>query len=123
MLEEHGLTLPPARSPLRGFYRNGQVNWRRTALYDARVAIRRPGEFATDLEGRMSDPAKRMQLLDLIRSVRAARRDGPGPLSHRRPALRLADHILVLADGKVERAVQLEKLLETSDEMRRLWAG
>ena len=32
LLEEHGLTLPPARFPLRGFDRNGQVNWRRKAL-------------------------------------------------------------------------------------------
>ena len=35
------------------------------ALY----SVRGPGEFAKDLEGRMSDPEKRKQLLDLIRSV------------------------------------------------------
>ena len=34
MLEEHGLTLPPETEPLRGFGRNGQLTWRRTALYD-----------------------------------------------------------------------------------------
>ncbi len=39
LLEEHGLTLPPARFPLRGFDRNGQVNWRRTALSDTRRAL------------------------------------------------------------------------------------
>ena len=38
LLEEHGLTLPPASFPLRGFDRNGQVNWRRTALSDTRRA-------------------------------------------------------------------------------------
>ena len=38
MLEEHGLTLPPEVQPLRGFGRNGQINWRRTALYDTRKA-------------------------------------------------------------------------------------
>ena len=32
-------------------------------------AVQGPGLIATDLEGRMSDPAKRAQLLDLIRSV------------------------------------------------------
>ena len=32
-------------------------------------AVQGPGLIATDLEGRMSDPAKRSQLLDLIRSV------------------------------------------------------
>ena len=32
-------------------------------------AVQGPGAVATDLDGRMSDPAKRAQLLDLIRSV------------------------------------------------------
>ena len=41
LLEEHGMTLPPARFPLRGFDRNGQVNWRRTALSDTRRALRK----------------------------------------------------------------------------------
>ena len=39
LLEEHGLTLPPATFPLRGFDRNGQVNWRKTALSDTRRAL------------------------------------------------------------------------------------
>ena len=34
LLEEHGLTLPPERQPLRGLDRGAQLNWRRTALYD-----------------------------------------------------------------------------------------
>ena len=41
LLEGHGLTLPPATFPLRGFDRNGQVNWRRAALSDTRRALRR----------------------------------------------------------------------------------
>ena len=41
LLEEHGLTLPPATFPLRGFDRDGQVNWRRTALFDTRRALRK----------------------------------------------------------------------------------
>ncbi len=41
LLEDHGLTLPPATFPLRGFDRNGQVNWRRTALSDTRRALRK----------------------------------------------------------------------------------
>ncbi len=36
-------------------------------------AVQGPGAVATDLDGRMSDPAKRAQLLDLIRSVEAER--------------------------------------------------
>ncbi|MYC35352.1 MAG: hypothetical protein F4X66_00320 [Chloroflexi bacterium] len=41
LLEEYGLTLPPARFPLRGFDRSGQVNWRRKALDDTRRKVRR----------------------------------------------------------------------------------
>lgn len=32
MLEEHGLTLPPEKEPLRGMWRDGQTGWRRKAL-------------------------------------------------------------------------------------------
>ena len=41
MLEEHGLTLPPEKQPLRGFGRKGQTSWRWTALHDTRVALRK----------------------------------------------------------------------------------
>ena len=38
LLEEHGMTLPPETYPLRGFARDEQTGWRRTALYDTRRA-------------------------------------------------------------------------------------
>ena len=38
MLEEHGLTLPPETYPLTGFWRRGQLDWRKEALYDTRRA-------------------------------------------------------------------------------------
>ena len=41
LLEEHGMTLPPEKQPLWGLGRSGQTNWRRTALFDTRVAIRK----------------------------------------------------------------------------------
>lgn len=36
LLEEHGMTLPPERYPLRGMARDSQLSWRRKALHDTR---------------------------------------------------------------------------------------
>ena len=42
-------------------------------------------------------------------------------VSHRRPLLRRADHILLLREGRVEAEGTLEELLQTSEEMKELW--
>lgn len=44
-------------------------------------------------------------------------------VSHRRAALRRADHIIVLTDGQVEDEGTLADLLERCPEMQRLWQG
>ena len=38
MLEEHVLTLPPEKEPLRGMWRHSQLRWRKAALGDVRRA-------------------------------------------------------------------------------------
>jgi ATP-binding cassette, subfamily B, bacterial len=44
-------------------------------------------------------------------------------VSHRRPALRRADHIIVLKDGRVVDRGKLDDLLVRCPEMQRLWRG
>ena len=50
-------------------------------------SVQGPGEYATDLDARMADPAKREQLLNLIRLV-----------EEERTLMGMASHLVVAAE-------------------------
>lgn len=64
------------------------------------------------------DAATERQLWDSLRNEREAT---CLVVSHRRPALRQASEILLMKDGRILARGTLSELLETQEEMRRLW--
>ncbi len=103
----------------------GQIQ--RTAA--ARMFVREPELLVfDDLSSALDVETERTLWERVLDAGSAGREHGGRPftclvVSHRKAALRRADHIIVLKDGRVEAEGRLDDLLLTCEEMQRLYHG
>lgn len=97
----------------------------------ARMFVRAPELLVFDDLSSALDVETEHLLWERVDELRrdSSTEDGQAPgatclvVSHRKAALRRADHIIVMKNGCVEAEGKLDELLSSSEEMQRLWKG